>query len=100
MFTLKLYQGSLIGGRTVIIETCGVWVDMCEGAVQHVRAFKKEVGVMDANGTPEFYVGGDLSKMHLPADGCETLIAEGRGGNYFSWGVLENSQGKTTQVLR
>jgi len=105
MFTLKLYQNGPLPpeGRSVIVETVGLWVDELENGVKHIRAFRKDVGVMDEGGTPEFYVGGNMYSKGPPPipSSAEPLVLEmGRGGNYFSWAVLENSQGKTTQVFR
>lgn len=101
MFTLKLYQNGPLppDGRTVIIETVGLWIDECGNGVKHIRAFKKTVGVEDEFGTPEFYVGGEIENG-TPGQVTPDSIITGRGGNYFSWGVLENAQGKTTQMLR
>lgn len=100
MFTLKLYQNGPLPpeGRTVIMEVVGVWIDDCPNderanGMKHLRAFKKEVGVEDEGGTFECYIGGELAS-ESPG------ITRGRGGNYFSWGVLENMQGKTSQVFR
>ena len=28
------------------------------------------------------------------------VVYDGAGGNYFTWGVLENAQGKTTEMFR
>lgn len=102
MLTLKLYQNNPGPyGRMVIIETVGIWADHCAGGVKHIRAFKKTLGVMDEDGTPEFYVGGDPG--NAPFDGHQkddSAIVQGVGGNYFTWGVLENSQGKTTEIFR
>ena len=104
MFTLKLYQNGPLPpeGRSVIMETVGVWVDHCDDNILHIRAFRKTVGVEDENGTPEFYVGGDLAsrgpgEVHKAPPDC---IVTGRGGNYYTWGVLENAQGKTTEMFR
>lgn len=143
MFTLKLYQNGPLppNGRTVILETVGLWIDECGYGVKHIRAFHKEVGIDDEGGTPEFYVGGDVDALRreisrkdpaqrpgafievdgpaMPAapaggvcgiiesgnfkapNGAEPLHLEsGVDGNYFSWGVLENALGKTTEVFR
>lgn len=104
MFTLKLYQNGPLPpeGRSVIMEVTGVWVDHCEGGIKHIRAFKKTVGVEDEDGTPEFYVGGDFCNAG-PGEGepkTPEFITTGRGGNHFTWGVLENAQGKTTEMFR
>lgn len=97
MFTLKLYQNGPLppDGRTVIMEVVGVWADECERGVKHIHAFKSKVGVQDENGTDDFYVGG-TPLVPQPENGDITI---GRGGNYFSWGVLENAQGKTTEMF-
>jgi hypothetical protein len=98
MFTLKLYRNGPIspGGMTVIVETCGLWVGHCDNDIKHVQAFKKKVGVMDEEGTPEFYVGGSWKPIAGAGD-LPTAINE---SNYFDWGVLENAQGKTTEMFR
>jgi hypothetical protein len=87
MFTLKLYQNGPLPptGRTVVMEVAGIWVDHCADGVKHVQAFKKTVGVMDEDGPNDFYIGGEAPPEHA---------------NYYSWGVLENAQGKTTEMLR
>lgn len=87
MFTLKLYRNGPLPphGRSVVMETVGIWVDHCEDNVKHIRAFRKTVGVMDEEGTPEFLVGGD---------------PKAAGDDYYAWGVLENAQGKTTEIFR
>ena len=104
MFTLKMYQNGMnpMQGRTVILEVTGVWVDACEHGVKHVQAFKKKVGVMDEEGSIEFYVGGDLppDTTVRSTDDPPSAIVRGTGGNYYSWGVLENAQGKTTEMFR
>lgn len=104
MFTLKLYQNGPLPpeGRTVIIETVGLWIDHCEGDVKCIKAFKKTVGVMDEGGTPYFYVGGQIGDLPKFGDGSGlgNAIIEGAGGNYYGWGVLENAQGKTTEMFR
>lgn len=110
MFTLKLYQnGGTLCGRTVIMECVGVWSDICAGDVRHVHAFKKTVGVMDEDGPSDFYVGGSpppgmMQSQQAPDVQTECLlppaIVRGIGGNYFDWGVLENAQGKTTEMFR
>lgn len=110
MFTLKLYQnGGTLGGRTVIMECVGVWSDKCPGEVQHIRAFKKTVGVQDEDGHNEFYVGGSpppgmmqsRQDVDVPVESIlPPAIVLGVGGNYYDWGVLENAQGKTTEMFR
>lgn len=103
MFTLKLYQNGPLPpeGRAVIMEVVGLWIDHCDKDVKFVRAFKKTVGVEDEGGTFEAYVGGNPGGSG-PGGQVDTdsAITFGRGGNYFSWGVLENAQGKTTEMLR
>lgn len=101
MFTLKLYQDGPMPptGRTVIIETVGLWISHCDGGVKHIQAFKKNVGILDEDGTPEFYVGGRIIRDQNSAE-FPSAIIEGAGGNYYSWGVLENAQGKTTEMFR
>jgi hypothetical protein len=104
MFTLKLYRNGPLSpeGRTVIIETAGLWIGHCDGGVKYIQAFKKIVGVMDEDGTPEFYVGGHLgcgSNSPTP-DAPLPVIISGVGGNYYDWAVLENAQGKTTEMFR
>ena len=110
MFTLKLYQnGGTLGGRTVIMECVGVWSDKCPGEVQHIRAFKKTVGIQDEDGPNDFYVGGSVPsgmtqtsrEEDSPTDrALPPAIVMGVGGNYYDWGVLENAQGKTTEMFR
>lgn len=97
MFTLKLYQNGPLppNGRTVILEVAGIWVNHCNEGVKEVMAFKKKVGVEDTDGTPTFYVGGNPSE---PGPGSAIIM--GAGGNYYSWGVLENALGKTTEMFR
>lgn len=103
MFTLKLYQNGPLPphGRTVIMEVAGVWVDYCTGGLKHIRAFKKTVGVEDEGGTFECYIGGEEPKE---ADSMSKFTPEvvirGPGGNHYGWGVMENAQGKTTEVFR
>jgi hypothetical protein len=102
MFTLKLYRNGPLppSGRTIILETVGLWVNHCEGDVKHILAFKKKVGVQDEDGTPEFYVGGTPIKYEdLPKDAPSASFSD-RDDNYFGWGVLENAQGKTTEMFR
>lgn len=101
MFTLKLYRNGPLppDGRTVIVETAGLWVNLCDGDVKHILAFKKTVGVEDEDGTPEFYVGGTIKLVPLTSDFPSPII-EGVGGNYYTWAVLENAQGKTTEMFR
>ena len=112
MFTLKLYQNGqgLSGARAVIMEVAGIWSDSCDDGVLHVRAFKKTVGVQDEDGEHDFYVGGSPSARWFEPqpphpDGnvqanFPPVLVSGVGGNYFGWGVLENAQGKTTEMLR
>lgn len=105
MFTLKLYQNGPLPpeGRSVIMEVAGVWVDHCEGNLKHVHAFKKTVGVQDEDGPHDFYVGGDFHQVvGLPANQIARPadVSLGRGGNHYGWGVLENAQGKTTEMFR
>lgn len=91
MYTLKLYNNAAPGvSRTVILETAGLWVDNCLGGVKHIRAFKNEVGVEPCS---EFYVGGEIQPE-------QDAIHAGIGGNYYTWGVLENQYGKTTEMFR
>lgn len=101
MFTLKLYQNGPLPphGRTVIVETSGVWISHCDGGVKQIHTFKKKVGVMDEDGGQEFYVGGNL-ELPLGKDCAFNDGAGGPGNNYYTWGVLENAQGKTTEMLR
>lgn len=106
MFTLKLYQNGqgMPGSRMVVMEVAGIWVDICDGSVKSVLAFKKKVGVQDEEGPYEFYVGGtptdaQLGKPRNP-EAPVPAITTGIGGNYYSWGVLENAQGKTTEMIR
>ncbi len=105
MFTLKLYRNGPLPpeGKTVIIETVGLWISHCEHDIKHIQAFKKTVGVMDEDGTPEFYVGGRPGEPpnSTPALGAPpSAIVRGAGGNYFDWAVLENAMGKTTEMFR
>lgn len=104
MFTLKLYQNGPLPphGRTVVIECAGVWVDHCSHGIKHVQAFKKKVGVLDDDGGHGFYVGGDPEgRRHAPDYSSESdAVVLCAGGNYYTWGVLENAQGKTTEMLR
>lgn len=103
MFTLKLYRNGPIapGGHTVILETVGLWINCCDGDVKHILAFKKKVGVQDEDGTPEFYVGGSIDQP--PPNTANTSgppVSAINDSNYYSWGVLENAMGKTTEMLR
>jgi len=108
MFTLKLIQnGGPDRGRTVILETTGVWADYCSHGVRQIQAFKKTVGVEDENGTFTCYVGGDRDAFNKNADMPRPTnspdpvkLDDYIGGNYFDWGVLENAQGKTTEMFR
>lgn len=99
MFTLKLYRNGPLPpeGKTVILETAGLWIDHCENDVKHIRAFKKTVGVMDEDGTPEFFVGGTPGTVGSNQESASPVMGH---DNYFSWGVLENAQGKTTEMFR
>lgn len=99
MFTLKLYRNGPLPpeGKTVIVETVGLWIGHCDGDVKHIQAFKKKVGVMDEDGTPEFYVGGSMNTV--PAGDNQPPSAINHD-NYYSWGVLENAMGKTTEMFR
>ena len=102
MFTLKLYRNGPLppSGRTVVIETVGLWVNHCEGDVKHILAFKRKVGVYDEDGTHEFYVGGTpVNRADLPKDAPSPAFTT-EDDNYFTWGVLENAQGKTTEMFR
>jgi hypothetical protein len=104
MFTLKLYRNGPLppAGKTVILETVGLWIGHCDGGVKHIRAFKKKVGVQDEDGTPEFYVGGQpKSDDDLPKGGDNLRDGIYAGDDdYYSWGVLENAMGKTTEMFR
>lgn len=95
MFTLKLYQNSPApSGRVVIMECVGVWSTACANDVRQIDVFKTEVGVAEeGNRTTTFYVGGEPGPE-------QDAISSGIGGNWFSWGVLENAQGKTTEMFR
>lgn len=99
MFTLKLYRNGPLppSGRTVVLETAGLWVDHCENGLKYIRAFKKTVGVQDEDGTPEFFVGmGFAPKPSIEGEPPEAVTPD----NLYSWGVLENAQGKTTEMFR
>lgn len=100
MFTLKLYRNGPLPpeGKTVIVETAGLWITHCDGDVKHIRAFKDRVGVEDKGGTPEFYVGGQFPEYGPAAVNDPPPVI--RHDNYYSWGVLENAQGKTTEMFR
>lgn len=103
MFTLKLYQNGPLppNGRTVIMECAGVWVDHGPDNVKHLQAFKRKVGVMDEDGPHDFYIGGNVAETPIdPASNLRNAIDPGLGGNWFGWGVLENAQGKTTEMFR
>lgn len=93
MFTLKLYRDGPLPphGRTEILQTVGVWVNHCPNGVKQVMAFQTQVGVGSDYET--FYVGGE------PAPD-QDAIHMGDGGNHYDWGVLENAQGKTTEMFR
>ncbi len=99
MFTLKLYRNGPLPptGRTVIVETVGLWINHCDGDVKHIQAFKKKVGVQDEDGTPEFYVGGEWTDRPRNANDPPSAITF---DNYYTWGVLENAMGKTTEMFR
>lgn len=101
MFTLKLYRNGPLPpeGRTVVIETVGLWVNHCENDVKHILAFKKKVGVADEDGTPEFFVGGTVPTEPGPSNEPLRQICA-IDSDYYSWGVLENAQGKTTEMFR
>jgi hypothetical protein len=104
MFTLKLYQNQIGDrGRTVIIECAGVWADRFAinpggSVVTQLHVFKKKVGIQDEDGGHDFYVGGTLPPPE--ERGPDFAIVDGAGGNHFAWGVLENAQGKTTEMFR
>jgi hypothetical protein len=102
MFTLKLYQNQ-IGhrGRTVVMECVGVWADRFSieqdgPVITQLTTFKKRVGIDDEEGSFNCYVGGSLPSQFPP----DCAIIPGAGGNYYDWGVLENAQGKTTEMFR
>ncbi len=102
MFTLKLYRNGPLppDGKTVIIEAAGLWVTECGDGVRRIQPFTKKVGVMDEDGGYEFYVGGrvDLNTANtVSEDAAPSAITH---DNYYSWGVLENAQGKTTEMFR
>ena len=101
MLTLKLYRNGPLApsGRTVILETVGLWVNHCEGDIKHILAFKKRVGVQDEDGTHEFYVGG-TPKTDEPEPGKMRDGVRRGDDDYYDWGVLENAQGKTTEMFR
>jgi hypothetical protein len=101
MFTLKLYRNGPLppGGKTVIVETVGLWIGHCPGDVKHILAYKKKVGVMDEDGTPEFYVGGTPKKKDPDAPHPNDGVYE-TDDDYYCWGVLENAMGKTTEIFR
>lgn len=111
MFTLKLYQnGPLPGvGRTAIIELAGVWINHCDHGIKEIVPFRKKVGVQDRDEDymPSFYVGGDReawdkeieARNQVPTDRPDELKMSQRS-DYYGWGVLENAQGKTTEMFR
>lgn len=101
MFTLKLYKNGPLppAGKTVIVETVGLWISHCEGDVKHIHAYKRKVGVQDEDGTPEFYVGGQPRTRDHTAPHPNNGIYEG-DDDYYTWGVLENAMGKTTEMFR
>jgi hypothetical protein len=92
MFTLKLYKNGPLEprGRTEILQTSGIWINHCPNGVKEVHAFQSEVGVGPCD---TFYVGGEP----MPD---QDAIHTGDGGNWYDWGVLENAQGKTTEMIR
>lgn len=95
MFTLKLYQSAGPSStRIAVMECVGVWITHCANHVRQVDVFKTEVGVAEeGNRTTTFYVGGEPGPE-------QDAILLGVGGNHYSWGVLENAQGKTTEMIR
>jgi len=102
MFTLKLYRNGPLspGGRTVIVECAGVWINHCDKGVKEVHAFRKNVGVQDEDPIDAFYVGGDCmppKDEDLDPAAPFPVIHQ---GNYYGWAVLENAQGKTTEMIR
>lgn len=104
MFTLKLYRNGPLppSGHTVILETVGLWINECESGMKRLLAFKKKVGVEDEDGTPEYYVGGspgDAPPKDRDSNLPSAVVYRG-DSHYYDWGVLENAQGKTTQVFR
>lgn len=102
MFTLKLYRSNgspTPHGRTVIIECAGFWVDECERGVKHVQTFKGSVGVMDEDGGFDAYVGGDHTPQWM-TEGPDVPPSAITPDNYYSWGVIENALGKTTEMIR
>lgn len=92
MFTLKLYKGGPLppNGRSEVRSVAGVWVNHGPNDVKEVLAFKTQVGVGDYDA---FYVGGKPTPE-------QDAIITGPGGNHYDWGVLENLQGKTTEMFR
>ena len=108
MFTLKLYRNGPLPpvGKTVILETVGLWIQHGENGMKQILAFKKKVGVQDEDGTPEFYVGGcpKRSEDRPKAQPNEEMVLRDgvydNDDDYYSWGVLENALGKTTEVFR
>lgn len=102
MFTLKLYRNGPVPpeGKTVIVETVGLWISHCDNDMKHIRAFKKNVGVQDEDGTPEFYVGGNPPRTPPDNHGEPSPAISQIDGDYYSWGVLENAMGKTTEMFR
>jgi hypothetical protein len=92
MFTLKLYRNGPLppDGRAVIMEVAGVWVTHCSGDIKRIQTFKKKVGVMDEDGGFDCYVGGTPTEEHTAIN----------SDNHFGWAVLENAQGKTTEMFR
>jgi hypothetical protein len=92
MFTLKLYKDGPLPpeGRTEIIQTTGLWVNHGPNDVKQVLAFRGQVGASEYD---TFYVGGK-------PEPDQDAINIGVGGNHYGWAVLENAQGKTTEMFR
>lgn len=101
MFTLKLYKNGPLPpeGLTMVMECAGVYVHHCDHGIKNVIVFPKTVGICD-DGTKEFYVGGDAGSPGDPPRKDLNAIDFGVGGNYYGWGVLENANGKTTEMFR
>jgi hypothetical protein len=89
MFTLKLYRNGPLppSGRSVILQTPGIWADNCAGEMRQIFVFKTEVGVGDYD---TYFVGGDKAK----------LATSDMEHKHYDWGVLENANGKTTEMFR
>lgn len=96
MFTLKLYRNGPLppAGRSVFMETAGVWVNHREGELKEILAFPKTVGVGGDYST--FLIGGEPMGIGEPIRSDDPRGQD----NYYAWGVLENSSGKTTEVFR